>query len=54
MITAGAERVKLGVSLTKLQRYLTRSWPLYAMLIPGIVQVAIFQYYPMYGVVIAF
>lgn len=54
MITAGAERVKLRVSLTKLQRYLIRSWPLYVMLVPGIVQVAIFQYYPMYGVVIAF
>jgi len=34
--------------------YLARTWPLYAMLVPGIVFVAIFHYYPMYGVVIAF
>lgn len=34
--------------------YLKRAWPLYAMLIPGIIFVLLFRYYPMYGVVIAF
>jgi putative aldouronate transport system permease protein len=34
--------------------YLSRSWPLYLMLIPGIFFVLLFRYYPMYGIVIAF
>ncbi len=34
--------------------YLKRAWPLYAMLLPGVVFVLLFRYYPMYGVVIAF
>jgi putative aldouronate transport system permease protein len=41
-------------SWPKIKSYLGRSWPLYAMLVPGFIQLAIFQYYPMYGVVIAF
>ena len=36
------------------KQYMRRSWPLYAMLVPGIVFVLLFRYYPMYGVVIAF
>lgn len=39
---------------TKNRAYLVRTWPLYAMLFPGIIQVLVFHYYPMYGVVIAF
>lgn len=38
----------------KLLSYLLRSWPLYVMLVPGILQLALFHYYPMYGIVIAF
>jgi putative aldouronate transport system permease protein len=38
---------KLGLDLRK-------DWDLYAMLIPGIIFVAIFRYTPMYGVLIAF
>ena len=34
--------------------YLGRTWPLYAMLVLPMVQLALFHYYPMYGVVIAF
>src|SRR5262245_23425398 len=34
--------------------HLSRSWPLYVMLLPGMVVLALFHYYPMYGVVIAF
>ncbi len=34
--------------------YLARTWPLYAMLVLPLIQVVLFHYYPMYGVVIAF
>lgn len=37
-----------------LHAWLRRSWPLYAMILPGLVFVLIFRYLPMYGVVIAF
>ena len=37
-----------------LQQYIKRAWPLYVMIVPGIVFVLLFRYYPMYGVVIAF
>ena len=36
------------------RQYLRRAWPLYAMIVPGVVFVLLFRYYPMYGVVIAF
>lgn len=38
----------------KLKKALKKDWPLYLMLIPGIVFVFIFNYIPMYGVTIAF
>lgn len=34
--------------------YLSRNWPLYAMIAPALVVLALFHYYPMYGLVIAF
>lgn len=34
--------------------YLKRAWPLYVMIMPGIIFVLLFRYYPMYGVLIAF
>lgn len=34
--------------------YVRRSWPLYAMMLPALLFLALFAYYPMYGVVIAF
>lgn len=34
--------------------YLGRTWPLYAMLVLPMLQLALFHYYPMYGVIIAF
>ncbi|MDE2637445.1 MAG: ABC transporter permease subunit, partial [Chloroflexota bacterium] len=37
-----------------LRQYLRRAWPLYAMILPGIIFVLLFRYYPMYGIVIAF
>ena len=37
-----------------IREYLRRAWPLYVMLIPGVVFVLLFRYYPMYGIVIAF
>ena len=36
------------------KQYMKRAWPLYVMLVPGIIFVLLFRYYPMYGVVIAF
>lgn len=40
--------------LGQLRLYLARSWPLYAMLAPALILLALFHYYPMYGLVIAF
>ena len=37
-----------------IREYMRRAWPLYVMIVPGIVFVLLFRYYPMYGVVIAF
>src|ERR1044071_170196 len=34
--------------------YLGRTWPLYAMLVLPLIQLALFHYYPMYGVIVAF
>lgn len=34
--------------------YMRRAWPLYAMCIPALVLLALFSYFPMYGVIIAF
>jgi putative aldouronate transport system permease protein len=39
---------------TKFLNYWGRTWPLYAMLVPPMIVLALFHYYPMYGVVIAF
>jgi putative aldouronate transport system permease protein len=38
----------------KWRNYLARTWPLYAMMAPPLLVLAIFHFYPMYGVVIAF
>ena len=38
----------------RLRTWLRRSWPLYAMILPGLIFILIFRYLPMYGVVIAF
>jgi putative aldouronate transport system permease protein len=54
MTIAEAGRAARRVSRTRTLNYLARTWPLYAMLVPGLVVAAIFHYYPMYGVVIAF
>ncbi len=36
------------------REYMKRAWPLYVMILPGIIFVLLFRYYPMYGIVIAF
>jgi putative aldouronate transport system permease protein len=43
-----------GKRKAKFISYLQRNWMLYAMLLPGLVFLVIFSYYPMYGVVMAF
>jgi putative aldouronate transport system permease protein len=52
--STGGAATRKRRSWSRFLSYLLRTWPLYAMLIPGIVLLAIFHYYPMYGVVIAF
>lgn len=47
-------RVPAAARRTNWRVYFARSWPLYAMLVPPMIALALFHYYPMYGVVIAF
>jgi len=57
MTTAGVDvRWPRGgqASARRATAYLSRSWPLYVMMLPGLVVLALFHYYPMYGVVFAF
>lgn len=44
----------LRLSLRRLGPYLSRTWPLYVMFLPGLLALIIFHYYPMYGLVAAF
>jgi putative aldouronate transport system permease protein len=39
---------------SKTRNYLRRTWPLYAMMLPPLIVLVIFHFYPMYGMVIAF
>jgi putative aldouronate transport system permease protein len=51
----GAARARpVGVTRRPRAAYLIRAWPLYLMLVPGLIILALFNYYPMYGVIIAF
>ena len=50
----GGHARPFSVSLRRAIAYLARAWPLYVMLLPALVHLAVFHYYPMYGVVIAF
>ena len=42
------------IKLNKLLARLARYWPLYVMLLPGVLYFLIFRYWPIYGLVIAF
>src|SRR6266536_2928588 len=42
------------VRRTNWRVYFARTWPLYAMLVLPLIQLALFHYYPMYGVIVAF
>ena len=46
-----ANKQPLGV---RFRRAMTRWWPLYLMLLPGIIYFLVYKYAPMYGLVIAF
>jgi putative aldouronate transport system permease protein len=52
-VVGGATAAK-SRRFAKTRNYLARAWPLYAMFVPGLVALAIFSYYPMYGIVMAF
>lgn len=45
---------QLSLSSAKRRRYFRRELPLHLILLPGVIMLLIFHYYPMYGVVIAF
>ena len=47
----GSAQVSFG---ERLRMDLSRHWPLYLMVLPAVVVIAVFSYAPMYGVVIAF
>lgn len=40
--------------MNSLKRYFKRNWMLYLMMMPGIVLIILFKYWPMYGVTLAF
>ena len=52
--TRPVQRSQSAQSWRRTRAYLARNWPLYAMCLPALVLLALFSYYPMYGVVIAF
>ena len=54
MPVAGSATAAISGRFAKTRNYLARAWPLYAMFVPGLVALAIFSYYPMYGIVMAF
>jgi putative aldouronate transport system permease protein len=39
---------------SKLMVYLRQAWPLYVMMLPAVLLLIVFNYYPMYGIVVAF
>lgn len=53
-VTAQARSQGRHINWPGVRAYLFKTWPLYVMLLPALVQLALFHYYPMYGVVIAF
>ena len=44
----------LKLQASRFVRYLPRLWPLYVMVIPALIHLALLSYYPMYGIRIAF
>lgn len=46
--------VTRAVKIHRFMIYMRRAWPLYVMCIPAIILLALFSYFPMYGVIIAF
>jgi len=54
MPVAKSATAAISGRFARTRNYLARAWPLYAMFVPGLVALAIFSYYPMYGVVMAF
>ncbi len=54
MAIAQAKKATGKISFVKVTNYIAKAWPLYVMLLPGLIILAIFHYYPMYGIVIAF
>jgi putative aldouronate transport system permease protein len=49
-----SSRSQSGAQIGKRSAYLMRSWPLYIMMLPGLVLLILFSYLPIYGVALAF
>ena len=47
----GSVKARRDMSLSK---YIHNNWVLYLMLLPGLINLALFKYLPMYGIVVAF
>jgi putative aldouronate transport system permease protein len=47
-------RVTPAARRTNWRTYFARAWPLYAMMVLPLIQLALFHYYPMYGIIVAF
>lgn len=43
-----------GTTMARIKNVLTQNWRLYILMIPGLLWLIVFAYYPMYGVIIAF
>jgi putative aldouronate transport system permease protein len=49
-----SSRPQTRAPIRKRAAYLARSWPLYVMILPGLVLLILFSYLPIYGIAIAF
>jgi len=49
-----APQPKTNLKWLKFRAYMIESWPLYAMLLPGLILLILFSYLPAYGILVAF
>ena len=49
-----SSRSQSGAQIGKRSAYLMRSWPLYVMMLPGLIGLILFSYFPIFGIALAF
>ena len=49
-----SSRSQSGAQIGKRSAYLMRSWPLYIMMLPGLIGLILFSYFPIFGIALAF